>query len=350
MGGFKKTHVLPFSGPRLQATAGQLVCQNGIRGTMTSFTVKRHALKLAVTAALVWQTGAALGAPREAGIWYDDTGKGAVKIEACGNKLCGRIYWLKDQLNAEGKPLRDKYNPNEGQRNRPICGLQVIGGLSLMQTGEWDSGWIYDPKEGKSYSVALVMTDAETLKVTGYLVMKMMGRTLTWKRAPQDLPACASNAAAASPAATAPAAKPKPSKVAAPLPPEEDAGTPEAAAEEPSAKAAAPAAAAPKAAAPWQRRPRPTPNPKQKQPPSLQTRRPPRVVRQRPSPQRRKAQPRRRRKCCPGRMAKRARLRINRDTATSGTSTAEPAPVADAPDAKPVRQAAPDMQATFGAQ
>ncbi len=181
---------------------------------MSTLNSKRLALTFAATAAL-FAPGAAIAAPKEAGIWYDDTGKGAVKIEACGNKLCGKIYWLKDQLNAEGKPLRDKHNPNEGQRNRPICGLQVMGGLTLMQTGEWDSGWIYDPKEGKSYSVALVMPDPNTLKVTGYLVMKMMGRTLTWTRAPDDLPACTQNAAAASPAAVPPAAKPKPAAPAA---------------------------------------------------------------------------------------------------------------------------------------
>jgi uncharacterized protein (DUF2147 family) len=135
------------------------------------------------------------GTPKEVGIWYDDTGKGAVRIEQCENKLCGKIYWLKDTLNAEGKPLIDRHNPNESQRTRPICGLQVIGGLASMSDGEWDAGWIYDPKEGKSYSVAMKLDGPDTMKVTGYLVMKLMGRTLTWKRAPADLPSCAANAA-----------------------------------------------------------------------------------------------------------------------------------------------------------
>ncbi len=136
---------------------------------------------LAVTA------GYASADPRETGVWYDDSGKGAVRLSVCGNNLCGHIYWLKDPLNAEGKPLIDRHNPNEGQRTRPICGLQVIGGLAPMEGGEWDSGWIYDPKEGKSYSVAVALAGPDTLKVTGYLMMKMMGRTLTWKRAPDDL-------------------------------------------------------------------------------------------------------------------------------------------------------------------
>jgi uncharacterized protein (DUF2147 family) len=154
------------------------------------------------------------GAPKEAGIWYDDTGKGAVRIEQCENKLCGKIYWLKETVNAEGKPLIDRHNPNESQRTRPICGLQVVGGLASMADGEWDAGWIYDPKEGKSYSVAMKLDGPDTLKVTGYLVMKLMGRTLTWTRAPADLPSCAAkaaqapgNAAKTGAAAAAPAAK-----------------------------------------------------------------------------------------------------------------------------------------------
>ncbi|MEZ5898358.1 MAG: DUF2147 domain-containing protein [Hyphomicrobiaceae bacterium] len=154
----------------------------------------------------------AAAAPREAGVWYDDSGKGAVKLSVCGDKLCGHIYWLKDAQYPDGRPLLDRHNPNSSQRNRLICGLQVIGDLAPMDNGEWDTGWIYDPKEGKSYSVALSLADPDTLKVTGYLVMRMMGRTLTWKRAPDDLPSCAKQAAATpTPEATAKAAAAAPS-------------------------------------------------------------------------------------------------------------------------------------------
>ncbi len=152
-------------------------------------------LALVSVLGLAGSAAAGGGAPKEIGIWYDDTGKGAVRIEQCENKLCGKIYWLKDTVNAEGKPLIDRHNPNESQRTRPICGLQVFGGVASMGDGEWDAGWIYDPKEGKSYSVAMKLDGPDTLKVTGYLVMKLMGRTLTWNRAPANLPSCAANAA-----------------------------------------------------------------------------------------------------------------------------------------------------------
>lgn len=313
---------------------------------MSFFTVKHLALKLAATAALVAHTGIANAAPKEAGIWYDDTGKGAVKIEACGNKLCGRIYWLKDLLNAEGKPLRDKYNPNEGQRNRPICGLQVIGGLTLMESGEWDSGWIYDPKEGKSYSVAITMADANTLKVTGYLVMKMMGRTLTWTRAPNDLPPCAGNAAGAAPGA-APAAKA--SKVGAAAPAEEKQVAPPAA-PAPSAAAEAPAAqTAPDVPPAQAEKPKAEIKPKAKAaakpadpaaPPSAKS-----TAKAPAAKPTVKAQA----EVLPWSKDKKAAATAPA-AGSAAPAPANPAAVPEAPAAKPVRQAAPDMQATFGAQ
>lgn len=204
------SNVLPFSG--LRALIHQFaapVFAAPVSGRvkmgfviMTQWTSKLQFASLAI-GVLAGSASLAAAAPREAGIWYDDSGKGAVKVSVCGDKLCGHIYWLKEPNYPDGKPLRDRLNPNQGQRMRSICGLQVIGGLAHMESGEWDSGWIYDPKEGKSYSVAVAMADANTLKVTGYLVMKMMGRTLTWTRAPDDLPSCAQNAAAPAPAKAA---------------------------------------------------------------------------------------------------------------------------------------------------
>ncbi len=135
---------------------------------------------------------AALTGPPEAGIWYDDTGQGAVEIQPCGRALCGRIIWLKEPKNASGQLLTDKLNPEPGKRSRPICGLQVLGGLQRQGDGTWDAGWVYDPKEGKSYDAALQVAGPGKLAVTGYLGVKLLSRTLSWTRAPADLPRCAS--------------------------------------------------------------------------------------------------------------------------------------------------------------
>lgn len=130
--------------------------------------------------------------PREVGIWYDDTGKGAVKIEICTpTTLCGKIYWLKEPLGTNGEPKIDRYNPEPSMRARPICGLPVLGDLQQLSEGGFDNGWVYDPKEGKSYSVALDLVAADTLEVTGYKGMRFLGKSFIWTRVLADLPSCA---------------------------------------------------------------------------------------------------------------------------------------------------------------
>lgn len=129
----------------------------------------------------------------EVGVWYDDSGQGAVEIYICtdnANRLCGRIVWLKEPLNDQGVPKRDRYNPKTEQQGRPICGLPMLGNLGLMSDGGFDGGWIYDPKTGKQYSAAVKLTQSNTLTVTGYLGVKMLGKSFTWTRAPGDLPRC----------------------------------------------------------------------------------------------------------------------------------------------------------------
>jgi len=139
--------------------------------------------------------------PREAGVWYDDTGKGAVQIEICGgSKLCGRIVWLREPLNAQGEPLTDKNNPKEENRARPICGLPILGQLAAVPEGGYDGGWIYDPKVGKAYDVAITLVAPDKLQVTGYKGVKFLGKSFIWSRAEEGLELCETAPAAADPA------------------------------------------------------------------------------------------------------------------------------------------------------
>lgn len=127
------------------------------------------------------------------GLWYDDTGDGAVELKPCGSKLCGYIVWLKDPISTRtGKPKVDFYNPDESKRSRPICGLQILGGLERQEDGNWDNGWVYDPKTGKSYDAAITLESRSKLAMTGYKGVKFLSKTFTWNRAPAELPRCGS--------------------------------------------------------------------------------------------------------------------------------------------------------------
>jgi len=128
-----------------------------------------------------------------AGIWFDDTGRGAIEIVPCGAAACGRVVWLRQPRDSRGEPLRDHNNPVPKQRDRPICGMPVIWGLRPQADGSWDNGRIYDPKVGKSYDVAVTRIGAGRLRITGYLGTKLFSRDLIWQRAPAELPRCSAN-------------------------------------------------------------------------------------------------------------------------------------------------------------
>jgi uncharacterized protein (DUF2147 family) len=120
------------------------------------------------------------------GVWIDHTGQGAVEIGPCsnlagssgGSRVCGRVVWLK--------------NPEHRSRSgKRICGAQVLGDLRRESSRLWDSGWIYNPEDEERFSAALELASADTLMVTGYLGIKLLGETFTWKRATTSLERCA---------------------------------------------------------------------------------------------------------------------------------------------------------------
>jgi uncharacterized protein (DUF2147 family) len=156
------------------------------------------ALSLAGASVAVAQAPSPPGAapPGFAGVWLDDTGEGAIEIAPCGERLCGRIVWLKAPNDERGRPLTDGYNPETTKRKRPICGLPVIGDLKRQANGAWDAGWIYDPKEGKSYDVEIKMRSPDRLQVTGYIGTKFFSESFIWTRAPTTLPRCTTTSAA----------------------------------------------------------------------------------------------------------------------------------------------------------
>ena len=117
------------------------------------------------------------------GVWIDHTGRGAVEITQCGSSLCGHIAWLKEPNQPNGSPVVDT-------KGRPVCGLQIIGEMKRMGDGSWDNGWIYDPEKDEKFTVELRMKSADVLQVHGYLGMKMLGETYTWRRAPASQARC----------------------------------------------------------------------------------------------------------------------------------------------------------------
>jgi uncharacterized protein (DUF2147 family) len=116
------------------------------------------------------------------GIWTNEDKEARFEIYNCsGNKLCGKLVWLKEP-NRDGKPKVDEKNPDKSLQSRPLQGLVFLQGFEPVGNGKWDNGTIYDPKSGKTYSSFMKMTGTDKLEVKGYVGISFIGRSQNWTR------------------------------------------------------------------------------------------------------------------------------------------------------------------------
>lgn len=129
------------------------------------------------------------------GLWLTDDGEGAIEIRPCGEQRCGRIAWSKNPNGPDGRVAVDSNNPDPSLRTRPICGIQIISGLKPQSDGSWGEGRVYNPENGKTYDMEIRRQTTDSVKVTGYMGLKILGQTMDWHRAPKTLALCTATGA-----------------------------------------------------------------------------------------------------------------------------------------------------------
>ena len=118
------------------------------------------------------------------GVWYNAGKTSKVQIyKTSTGTYAGKIVWLKETKDPNGKPRADLKNPDENLRSRPLMNLVVVKGLVSKGSNKYDSGTIYDPKSGNTYSSKAEVTGPNTLKLRGFIGISLVGRTETWTRA-----------------------------------------------------------------------------------------------------------------------------------------------------------------------
>lgn len=116
------------------------------------------------------------------GLWETGSGKARVNITKSGNYYYGRIVWLKEPLNEEGKPKVDKNNPDESKRSTPLLGYRMLSSFEYKGDNLWEDGTIYDPESGSTYNCKITMDDKNTMNIRGFIGIAAFGRTDVWKR------------------------------------------------------------------------------------------------------------------------------------------------------------------------
>lgn len=119
------------------------------------------------------------------GLWLTEEGNSQIEITKTPNgQFAGRIVWMEEPLDEQGKPKVDKENPNSAMRNRPLQNLMILQGFTYnANRKEWSGGTIYDPKEGKTYDAVMRLDGNNTMVLRGFVMgMRMLGRNSAWTR------------------------------------------------------------------------------------------------------------------------------------------------------------------------
>jgi uncharacterized protein (DUF2147 family) len=132
---------------------------------------------------LIGMTARVAAAEGVIGEWLTEEDEARVTIAACEDNadlLCGKMVWLKDPKDADGKEFVVDKNPVEALRSNPVVGLQILEGFTQDSDTDWSGGTFYDPESGKTYKSKMKLKSANELVVDGCVLIVCRGQD--WRR------------------------------------------------------------------------------------------------------------------------------------------------------------------------
>ena|SRR5450631_1044585 len=122
------------------------------------------------------------------GIWSTEMNESKVEIFMCGEKICGKIIWLKNPIYTDsrdgelGTPVIDRKNPDPALKSRPVLGLRILEGFIAEGGNTWGNGICYDPKSGRTYRGKIHLESPDRLELRGYIGIPLFWRSSVWTR------------------------------------------------------------------------------------------------------------------------------------------------------------------------
>ena len=138
-----------------------------------------------VVLSLCFSAGLFAQADNVLGVWYNQEKTAKIEITKEGEKFFGKIIWLKEPNNPDGKPKLDTKNPDAKLRTQQTLGLAILKNLGYnAKNKKWEGGTIYDPDSGNTYKSYLWFEGDQTnsLNVRGFVGVSVLGRNQIWVR------------------------------------------------------------------------------------------------------------------------------------------------------------------------
>lgn len=136
---------------------------------------------LLVSVAIFAQT---LPADKIIGIWESVDSDPKLKFEfyKSGDKYFGKLLYASNMFEEDGKtPKKDFKNPDKNLRSRSRYGITNITNLSY-ENGEYTGGNLYNPSEGRNYSVKATLKSKNEMDFRGYVGFSLFGKTMKLKQ------------------------------------------------------------------------------------------------------------------------------------------------------------------------
>jgi len=123
------------------------------------------------------------------GKWWNQEKTSQIEIFPYQGTYAGKIVWLKDPLypaddpkGMAGQSRVDRENPDASKRGNPLLGMVMVWGFTYSGDNLWESGFIYDPRDGKTYKCKMTLKKQNVLDVRGFIGVSLFGKTNTWTR------------------------------------------------------------------------------------------------------------------------------------------------------------------------
>ena len=117
--------------------------------------------------------------PGVLGVWLSENKKQKVRVtyDAVKKTYTGKIVWMYEDDQEQGRVLLDKNNPNPKLRTRRITGINLM--LNFLHEGDGVFlGYVYDPISGKQYRCLMTLQpDKKIAHIRGYILIPWIGRT-----------------------------------------------------------------------------------------------------------------------------------------------------------------------------
>lgn len=116
------------------------------------------------------------------GEWIAPEKDGKFNIYKSGGKYYGKVTWMKEAYDKNGKLKLDVKNPNPALRGKPLVGSDTFLAFTYNAAENRWEGKMYDCRTGDTYTAFIKLSSKFVMEVHGYIMFSWLGKSVYFTR------------------------------------------------------------------------------------------------------------------------------------------------------------------------